>query len=250
MDQIKFAARIKEARTAKGWTQKELAKRLQVTDKAISKWERALSFPDIELLGPISRELDIPLTELLDVEEITPVVENPEEFNSLLEKMLTLMQKKVQQELKRRKKILCIVIAIFIGLSVLVTAIMLGREWYRNQEYWDSKRIISAEEITIHEVTEQENALHLSLSVPESVAVSYDVLTSYWYGKEDPTILYIQFFYFEKPWLLYDSMKEYMEYVNQPGTVPTPPEKELDFPMSVTQVIYCGENGDTILWEK
>lgn len=51
MDQIKFALKIKEARKEKGWTQKELAERLQITDKAVSKWERALSMPDIDILS-------------------------------------------------------------------------------------------------------------------------------------------------------------------------------------------------------
>lgn len=47
MDQLKFARTIREARKEKEMTQKELAFRLHVTDKAVSKWERALSLPDV-----------------------------------------------------------------------------------------------------------------------------------------------------------------------------------------------------------
>ena len=248
MDQLKFAEKIKEARSEKGWTQKELAARLQVTDKAVSKWERALSFPDIELLGPISRELDIPLAELLDMEEITPASGNPEEWNSLLEKLLARMKEKVHQELKRRKKKLCIAIGIFVGLSILLVAIDLGRSWYRNQEYHQSERIISYDEITVNSIEEQEDTLYINISIPPE-APADEVLTRYWRDKTDSTVMYIQFAYYEKPWLLYDSMDDYLEYVNQPGVSLSSDRKTVDVPMPVTKVIY--QNGeDVVLWEK
>ena len=46
-------------------SQKELADKLSITDKAISKWERGISFPDISMLIPISKVLDISLYDLL-----------------------------------------------------------------------------------------------------------------------------------------------------------------------------------------
>ena len=55
MDKTKFAALVAARRKAKGLTQKQLADRLHVSDKAVSKWERALSLPDIELLEPAGR---------------------------------------------------------------------------------------------------------------------------------------------------------------------------------------------------
>jgi len=42
-----------------------LAKHLHITDKAISKWERGLSFPDITILIPLSEVLDVSLYDLL-----------------------------------------------------------------------------------------------------------------------------------------------------------------------------------------
>ena len=48
-----------------GLSQKELAGQLNITDKAISKWERGLSFPDISMLIPLSEILDISLYDLL-----------------------------------------------------------------------------------------------------------------------------------------------------------------------------------------
>ena len=50
MDNLKTGAFIKSCRKEKRMTQKELADRLHVTDRAVSKWERGLSAPDIALL--------------------------------------------------------------------------------------------------------------------------------------------------------------------------------------------------------
>lgn len=46
-------------------SQKELAQHLNITDKAVSKWERGLSFPDITILIPLSEALEVSLYDLL-----------------------------------------------------------------------------------------------------------------------------------------------------------------------------------------
>ena len=48
-----------------GLTQRDLAARLHVTDKAVSKWERGLSYPDVTLLEPLAQELDLTVEELM-----------------------------------------------------------------------------------------------------------------------------------------------------------------------------------------
>lgn len=68
MDNQKMAQLIAELRKEKKLTQKELAKELGVTDKAVSKWERALSCPDIALLAPLADILGITTSELLSGE--------------------------------------------------------------------------------------------------------------------------------------------------------------------------------------
>lgn len=65
MDNKKFGAFIVKLRKEKGLTQKELADKIFVTDKAVSKWERGLSFPDIELLIPIAEIFSVSVLELL-----------------------------------------------------------------------------------------------------------------------------------------------------------------------------------------
>ena len=59
MDAGKTGALIAEARREKNMTQKELAGLLHVTDRAVSKWERGLNFPDIALLEPLAEALGL-----------------------------------------------------------------------------------------------------------------------------------------------------------------------------------------------
>ena len=66
----KFGAFVSELRKEKGYTQKELAQRLFISDKAISKWETAVSIPDTALLIPLADLLGISVTELLMCERI------------------------------------------------------------------------------------------------------------------------------------------------------------------------------------
>ena len=56
---------ICELRKSEGLTQKDLASKLGVTDKAVSKWERGLSCPDIELLIPLAKILNVSTDEIL-----------------------------------------------------------------------------------------------------------------------------------------------------------------------------------------
>lgn len=65
MDAVKTGKFIAKKRKAMCITQSELAKRLHITDKAVSKWERGLSFPDISILIPLAEILDISLYDLL-----------------------------------------------------------------------------------------------------------------------------------------------------------------------------------------
>ena len=65
MDAKKTGIFICENRKNQGMSQKELADKLGITDKAISKWERGISFPDISMLIPISKVLKISLYDLL-----------------------------------------------------------------------------------------------------------------------------------------------------------------------------------------
>ena len=69
MDLNKISNFIKTKRKELGITQDELAEKLFVTEKAISRWETGRGTPDISLLLPLSKELNVDVSELLNGEE-------------------------------------------------------------------------------------------------------------------------------------------------------------------------------------
>ncbi len=74
---------IAECRRKKGMTQQELGDRLHVTNRAVSKWENGRSFPDVNLLEDLCRELDISVGDLLAGKKL-----EPEQYQEETEKML------------------------------------------------------------------------------------------------------------------------------------------------------------------
>ena len=66
MDQERTGALIRRLRMEKGLTQLELAERIGVSDKAVSKWERGLGCPDVSLLTAVSQELGVGIDSVLD----------------------------------------------------------------------------------------------------------------------------------------------------------------------------------------
>ena len=78
IDKNKMGNFIKMLRNEKGLTQKELAKDIFVSDKAISKWETGQSIPDVQILIPLSEKLGVTVTELLNGERIAEKSEKEE----------------------------------------------------------------------------------------------------------------------------------------------------------------------------
>lgn len=72
MDAKKTGGLIAKLRKEKGWSQTELAERVGVTNKAVSRWETGRGYPDVELLPKLAKELGVSISELLEGER-TPV---------------------------------------------------------------------------------------------------------------------------------------------------------------------------------
>lgn len=75
MEENKIGLFIRDRRLALGLTQQQLADKLGITDKAVSKWERSVSYPDITLLRELAAALEVSVTELLagERDEAPPV---------------------------------------------------------------------------------------------------------------------------------------------------------------------------------
>ena len=70
MDAKKFGTFIATLRKENNMTQVELTQKLQVTDKAVSKWERGLGFPDINTIEPLADALGVSVLEIMRSERI------------------------------------------------------------------------------------------------------------------------------------------------------------------------------------
>lgn len=114
MDQIKIGRFIAERRKAKNLTQMQLAEKLCITDRAISKWERGKGMPDSSLMLDLCDKLEISVNELLSGEII-----DMKEYNQKAEQQLMEMVK----EREKKDKIL-LHIEVFIG--VLASIILLS----------------------------------------------------------------------------------------------------------------------------
>lgn len=80
---------IARLRKERGMTQKDLAERMHVTDKAVSKWERDLSCPDVGTLPQLARELGVTAEVLLDTSK-SPAAPAAESLAGLILKALPL----------------------------------------------------------------------------------------------------------------------------------------------------------------
>jgi transcriptional regulator with XRE-family HTH domain len=130
MDYAKTGELIACLRKEKRLTQKELADKLGITDRAISKWERGLGCPDISLLDDLSKILDISILEILKGRRLDKdeIVNN----ESIIESM-NYSKENIKYKLKRYFNIVSITLIIII--SSLLVVYNLKSIYYLNRTY-------------------------------------------------------------------------------------------------------------------
>jgi len=120
MDAAKFGSFVARTRKDKNMTQAELAMKIKVTDKAVSRWERGLGFPDINTLEPLAEALGVSVLELMKSEKIETEDIQCEDATLILKD--TIQEANSQRYLnKKQYKMITIGIAIlFLIISVLL----------------------------------------------------------------------------------------------------------------------------------
>ena len=120
MNQEKIGKFIKEKRIEKELTQKQLANKLNITDRAISKWENGKSLPDVLIMPLLCDELNITINDLLNGEVI-----NMKDNNKKNEQLLLDMAK----ELEQRNKIIwsSMWVIMIVSMIALFTGIFITR---------------------------------------------------------------------------------------------------------------------------
>lgn len=89
LNKSKFGAFVAQLRKEKGYTQKELAERLLISDKAVSKWETGTTIPDTALLIPLADMLGVTVTELLTGEHMEKQSMLPEAVEDIVKTAIT-----------------------------------------------------------------------------------------------------------------------------------------------------------------
>ena len=118
MDLIKIGRFIADCRKEKKITQEQLAEKLNITDRAVSKWERGLSLPDADKMLDLCNILDINVNELLNGEKI-----NMKDYEKKTDELLVELTK--QEEIKNKKMITDMyvltitTIVFYIGITLL-----------------------------------------------------------------------------------------------------------------------------------
>ncbi len=146
MDQKKIGKFISILRKKKQLTQEELAEKLGVSNKTISRWENGNNLPDLSLLSLLSEELDVNINDLL-----TGEVVDDEDYQEVLERNIINVVKSVDDKNKSfhfRKYMLITILFIFI--------LLLGWFWFYTKylfiEEFDKSKMsvsISYDEVTM-----------------------------------------------------------------------------------------------------
>lgn len=129
MDNIKTGSLIKELRKEKGLTQKQLADLLHITDRAVSKWERGLCAPDISLLEPLAKILDVSLLELIEGERRAQL-EHTQELDERAKAVINYSKEEIAHKIKITKKRYASIIAVSMILVLLVGSLGLWQIGY------------------------------------------------------------------------------------------------------------------------
>lgn len=117
IDYEKTGQLIQKCRHEKNMTQRELANRVGVTDRAVSKWETGKSFPDVSLLKPLAEVLGVSIGEILDGElRTSPDAISAEEAGDTAIRGIRVY---ARQNMQRYRLLLCILAVLLLVLLVV-----------------------------------------------------------------------------------------------------------------------------------
>ena len=129
IDKEKFGAFVAQLRKEQGITQKELAQKVYVSDKAVSKWERGLSMPDITLLIPLAQALGITVTELLECQRLEQMAMDSDRVEELMHRVISYSEETPAERRRRRRQE-----AVLFAVSLVTVALELLGLWAAGAE--------------------------------------------------------------------------------------------------------------------
>jgi len=129
MDQVKIGKFIAECRKKNNLTQMQLAEKLNITDRAVSKWENGKAMPDSSIMLDLCNELKISVNELLSGEMILM-----KEYDKKTEQLLLDMQKQKEEadkSLLTLEWVIGILSCIVLFVPIFIAALLPMEDWKR-----------------------------------------------------------------------------------------------------------------------
>ena len=123
MDATRFGLFVAEMRKENHMTQAELATKIKVTDKAVSRWERGLGFPDINSLEPLAEALGVSVLELMKSEKIVEANIQCGDADIIVTDTIKAAEHQKQVERQQEKRIILISIGVVAMLSIFALLI-------------------------------------------------------------------------------------------------------------------------------
>ena len=154
---------IQSKRKEKGLTQKELAEKLGVTDKAVSKWERGLGCPDVSILEILAKELDTSILEILKGRIIEDEIIKVTEANDYVKETINFTKNKTKEIINK------IIVFLTISISILLLILNIKNIISLNKKYeYDFNNE------TVIEMKKQLNKLKTNIELIEQNQGNYD----------------------------------------------------------------------------
>ena len=128
MDQVQIGQFIKAIRKEKNLTQREVAEKLNISEKTVSKWETGNGLPEVSLMLPLCELLEISVNELLSGERL----DEKRYFEKAEQNIMSLMEEKAEAKKKIIIAVNIVVITFLAGLTIILLAGLLEMElWLR-----------------------------------------------------------------------------------------------------------------------
>lgn len=118
MDAKKFGAFVAEMRKQNNMTQADLAEKIHVTDKAVSRWERGLGFPDINTIEPLAEALGLTMHELMKQEKNMAETVTKAEADEAVENAFSMAEMQRKRLIKRTVKWISLPVIILVAIMV------------------------------------------------------------------------------------------------------------------------------------
>ena len=115
MDTAKTGQLIASVRKSKNMTQQDIAEKLHITSKAVSKWERGLSFPSVDILENLAKVLDLSVVEILAGEKI--------QLPDIIEKADDVSIQVMTKERKMRRRMIIACTCALVMFAVLILSL-------------------------------------------------------------------------------------------------------------------------------